>query len=147
MKTALTVALGLCLFFAGSSAVQAQQPSYTNPTVTPWLNLNRFGASPALNYYNLVKPQMNFQAGIGQLQQQNRMDQQSISNLQNGTGAFVTGHQAGFMTQGSYFQTLSGGGGSGAGFGTSGRAGGTQGASGAGSSTSGRSSAVTPTSH
>jgi hypothetical protein len=105
MKTIATMLLSLSLFFAGSAAVQAQDPNM-RPTISPWTNLNRFGQSPALNYYNLVKPQFDFRAGIGQLQQQNQVDQQALSNLQNGNATLVTGHQAGFMTQNSYFQTI-----------------------------------------
>jgi hypothetical protein len=109
MKITVTVALGLFLFLAGTSAAQAQDPNM-RPTISPWLNLNRFGQSPALNYQTLVRPEFETRAGIAQLQQQNRTDQQAISGLQNAANTpLVTGHQAGFMTQGLYFQTIGGG--------------------------------------
>lgn len=39
------------------------------PTVSPYLNLLRGGASPGVNYYGLVRPQQYFQNSIQGLQQ------------------------------------------------------------------------------
>jgi hypothetical protein len=108
------IALSLVL---AASAAQAQQPvvqptqPYTPPVLNPYLNLLR-GGNPAVNYYGLVRPQM----------QQN----QQLQRLQNGlartteeveaaaaTPAMTpgvladTGHTVGFMTYSRFFNTVS----------------------------------------
>ena len=57
---------------------QADNP-YARPTVSPYLNLLRPGASPAINYYGLVRPQQQFQSDIGQLDQQSSALQQGVT--------------------------------------------------------------------
>jgi hypothetical protein len=121
MKTSITPLLGLCLLLAGGAVVQAQAP-VSRPTVSPYQNLYRGGNSPNRNYYDLVRPELDFRSSLQQLQQQNQATQQSISELQTPAGPLVTGHQAGFMTHQNYFQTHGNGGtGGAAGFGTAGR--------------------------
>jgi len=79
----------------------------SRPTVSPYLNLLRRGQSPALNYYNLVRPQNQFYQSIQQLQQDVGTNAQDLSVLQQTpTGLPPTGHLAGFMTQGAYFMTM-----------------------------------------
>jgi hypothetical protein len=108
MKTYLATLAGL-LFLAGTATAQAPNP-YARPTVTPWLNLYRGGASPALNYYNLVRPELDARAAIQQLQQQSLANTRAIAEAaEAATEIPPTGHQAGFMTQNRYFQTLGGG--------------------------------------
>jgi hypothetical protein len=126
MKTCLTTLIGLLVLLAGGASAHAQYPN-ARPAVSPWLNLYRGGSTASLNYQNLVRPEMDFRGSIVALQQQSRANQQGITDLQtNPAGPLVTGHQAGFMTHTSYFQTLGtgGAGGTGAGFGTMGRSGG-----------------------
>jgi hypothetical protein len=118
MKTCVTSLLGLLALLVGGASAHAQYP-YARPTVTPYLNLYRSGASPILNYQTLVRPELDFRSSITSLQQQNRANQQGITDLQTNPGPLVTGHQAGFMTQGSYFQTLAAGGTGAVGTGTS----------------------------
>jgi hypothetical protein len=120
MKTCLRAAVGLIAFLALSGAAQAQYPG-ARPTVTPYLNLFRGGAPQGLNYYNLVRPELDFRSSIQQLQLQTGANQQAIADLTTPGALPVTGHQAGFMTHRTYFQTLGGGGapaGTTAGFGT-----------------------------
>src|SRR5690349_7604497 len=104
MKTCVKLLVGSLLFFAGVGAAQAQYPN-SRPTVTPWLNLYRGGNPVALNYYNLVRPELDFLASIQQLSQQVGANKQALTDLTTPSGAPVTGHAAGFMTHGSYFQT------------------------------------------
>jgi hypothetical protein len=104
MTTCTKMSLGLALLLI-SGAIAHAQGAITQPTVTPWLNLYRGGNSVAMNYYNLVKPEFTVRGAIGQLQQQNNTNQQSITDLTTPAGPLVTGHAAGFMTQRAYFQT------------------------------------------
>jgi hypothetical protein len=48
--------------------VRPYQP--VHPTVSPYLNLNRGGTNPAINYYGIVRPQMQTQQNLQQVQQQ-----------------------------------------------------------------------------
>jgi hypothetical protein len=70
------------LLIAGSSVYAQPQigsysPPVTNPfpIISPYLNMNRTGTAPAINYYGIVKPQMESQQAIQQLQQQYQMTQ------------------------------------------------------------------------
>lgn len=124
MKTFVTPLLGLCLVLAGGAGAQAQP--LPSSTITPWLNLYRPGGTPSQNYNNLVRPELDFRGSIQQLQRQSAANQQGIANLAAApAGPLVTGHQAGFMTQNNYFQTLGAGGAgaNGSSFGTVGRTG------------------------
>lgn len=87
---------------------------YSRPTISPYLNLTRPGANPALNYYGLVKPQMettqalqHFQqelmpltSGLGQAAEQTGIRQQSLLP--------TTGHQTTFYNYGNYFPVTTG---------------------------------------
>ena len=123
MKTRSIALLAPLLILVGGAAAQAQVPN-SRPTVSPYLNLYRGGASATSNYYNLVRPEIDFRNSIQQLQTQSTANQQALSDLATPAGPLVTGHAAGFMTQRSYFQTQgsSGAGAGAAGFGTVGRA-------------------------
>ena len=76
---------GVIVWSCGASVAKAQfgyQPPYQQqPSVSPFLNLNRFGTAPGLNYYNLVRPQIQ--------------TQQQLLNLQNQQGALATAALAG----------------------------------------------------
>jgi hypothetical protein len=116
---------------AGSPAL-AQTPFGGNlyqPPVSPYLNILRTGAPPALNYYNIVQPQFQFGNQISQLQ----MSQQQLPGAALGT---TTGHPVQF---GSYLHYYSRGIGVGTGTLSGGyRAGPGAGRAPAGPSTSGR---------
>ena len=82
------------------------------PTVSPYLNLLRQGGSPALNYYNLVRPQTQLYSSVQGLQQQVGVNRQDITGVQQTLGQPVlppTGHPVGFLNHRQYFQTGFGG--------------------------------------
>jgi hypothetical protein len=100
--TTLTV-LALTGMCAQSSWAQGRPAGGVNtPTISPYLNLARPGASPAINYYGLVRPQQDFARSIYGLQLQGQLQQQSLSELQAG-GVLPTGHTIGFLNYGGYF--------------------------------------------
>ena len=76
---------------------------YPRPSVSPFLNLNR-GGVPALNYYNLVRPQMDFQSSLNVLE--NRADLLGQSLEEGRTLGLSTGQPSQFMTHGRYFFNL-----------------------------------------
>ena len=102
----------------------------SRPSFSPYLNLANRGNSPALNYLGIVRPQLQAQQQLGQLQQQyqqtNQGLQSQLNELSQGVDGSLplTGHVATFNNTGSYFSrhpvTGSGGGASGraGGFGT-----------------------------
>jgi hypothetical protein len=112
--------LAAALLVAGARAAQAQHfGSYTRPPtapgyrppVSPYLNILRPGGNPALNYYNLTRPQQQFGASIAQNQadllalQQQQLQQQG-GDLGGQTSAGVgpiTGHRSSFYNLGHYY--------------------------------------------
>lgn len=105
MKNPFAILFGSVLFLGVGTAAQAQNP-YARPAVSPYTNLYRVGQPPLLNYQNLVRPDVNFLSSIQQLQTQNQATQQTLNDLQAPAGPLVTGHQAGFQTQNTYFLTM-----------------------------------------
>jgi hypothetical protein len=96
-------ALAIVLCFAG--LVQAQPPGvrpYARPAFSPYLNLNRFGSNPAINYYGLVRPQLRYNADIQQLQQ-NTFELQQREPVVVGSELPATGHATGFLNHQRYF--------------------------------------------
>ena len=103
--------------FAAAGAASAQpppgppgpRPGPTNPpAVSPYLNLNRTGAPAAVNYYGLVRPQIDFRnAYLGLQQDFNQI--QSAQTTDPRTGLPATGHAASFLNTGGYFMSLSSG--------------------------------------
>src|SRR5215468_11203741 len=89
---------------------QRTVPGYRTPVVSPYLNLFRNGADPAVNYYGLVRPQMDFASGLQNLQQQvTDLSQAQALGLTPGfTGA--TGHPTMFFNYSHYYPGLGGGG-------------------------------------
>ncbi len=94
---------------AGGAIAGAQTPSLVpsaRPTFSPWLNLNRPGTNPVLNYYGLVRPQMTYNSSILQLQQETHGLQQQQQDLSRAAAEpLPTGHATGFMTHTKYFLT------------------------------------------
>ena len=81
------------------------------PTVSPYLNLLRGSNSPTLNYYGLVRPQFQTNAGLQALQQQVLLAQGAgLSAAAGPDQVVVTGTAAVFMNLGGYFQSGIGGG-------------------------------------
>ena len=94
---------------AGPAGAQQYQSPTSRPAISPWLNLLRGGATQGENYYNLVRPQFDFGAGINQLQSQTLANRSAISGLEGGLAGYTTGHRTGFMTQSRYFMNNSSG--------------------------------------
>jgi hypothetical protein len=121
--------LAVGCFLVAGGRVSAQYTPYGPPNVSPYLNLFRPGTTPGLNFNTLVRPQLNFNSGINNLQQQNQLNQQLITGLATTGGAIpallTTGQPFGFQTHLGYFQNqlrggMGGGVGGGAGGGMSG---------------------------
>ena len=99
MLTALAVA-----FLGTASPLWAQGYPFnpvTRPAVSPYIHILRQGASPVVNYYGIVRPELQFRGAIAQNQLDIASNQQAISNFN--PGPITTGHHAGFMTQWRYF--------------------------------------------
>jgi hypothetical protein len=121
---AAVAALGLVLALSpGRASAQFLQPPPSfgqmpaNPLgiqqFSPYLNLQRTN-SPGINYFGLVRPQMQTQQSLMQLQQQQSLlEQQTAAGLTavNGLGGLPmpTGHQVQFMNYSHYFPTTTGG--------------------------------------
>ncbi len=110
------VPLGILMLVQPGTAL-GQQPyarpatapaGYARPAYSPYLNLLRFGSSPAINYYGLVRPQEDFSSSISQLQYQDQTLQQSVTGLQTAATLPTTGHPSQFQNYTKYFQNLNG---------------------------------------
>jgi hypothetical protein len=115
MKTCrlLTFAAPLLASVLISRQTQAQfQPYYSQPSVSPYINLLRAGSPAGVNYYGIVRPEVNFRNSIQQLQTQSLAQQQTLLGMQTPPGVLTTGHPVGFMTHLGYFQNLGAPGGS-----------------------------------
>jgi len=77
------------------------------PAFSPYLNLLQPSGSTALNYYGLVRPQVEFRNNIAGLENAVDLNKQSIANVQNGNTSLATtlttGHSAVFLNTGGYF--------------------------------------------
>jgi hypothetical protein len=94
------IATSLLLATGAASAI-AQAPN-TRPPFSPYLNLNRRGTSPAINYYGLVRPQLTYNASIAQLQQSTQALQERQA-LVEPSELPPTGHVTGYLNHGRYF--------------------------------------------
>jgi hypothetical protein len=88
---------------APPSSLPAPGQLNNRPVVSPYLNLARPGASPAFNYFTLVRPQIAASTSIQQLQQQTQSNQQLITQLQDQPPVPATGHASAFMNVGGNF--------------------------------------------
>jgi hypothetical protein len=103
---AAIASLGVAGFVAMGEAKAQFSPyspnPYGGPAVSPYLNLLRAGASPAVNYYGLVRPQQAYNYALNSLEQQ-----VTLSRLANTTAesqaAPQTGHQITFLNYRKYF--------------------------------------------
>jgi hypothetical protein len=101
----LVTGLGLS-FFVSAAPLAAQVQGIggnpgNRPVVSPYINLLRAGSSGGVNYYGLVRPEIEFRSGIQRNQQQISASQQSYSELT--AGLSTTGHPTRYMTHWSYF--------------------------------------------
>lgn len=89
-------------------------PNANRPTVSPYLNLLR-GGSPAINYFGIVRPELQMQQNLGQLQQQLNQANQNMQGLAENlvpAGEQVlptTGHAVQFNNTLNYFNRMPGG--------------------------------------
>ncbi len=109
MKSFGQVVCGLVVLGLGLGEARAQMqdfPVLQPPGLSPYLNLFRPGSNPALNYFDLVRPQLQSQANIQALQQQQGLLQQQFRQqftpTPSGQG---TAKVPGYMTHGKYFGT------------------------------------------
>jgi hypothetical protein len=118
MQTLIFAAALLALFVASSGEAFAQ-PAYPGPggyrpnnppAYSPYLNLLRAGNSAGVNYYGLVRPELEFRGAYQGLQQQFNQQQNAGQTATDQFGLPVTGHTATFLNTGGYFLNLSGGG-------------------------------------
>ncbi len=108
--------LAAALFSAGLPALARAQYPYsqypynnrpgvnpnTRPAVSPFLNLVRPGTNPAVNYYDLVRPQVEFRSGLLQLQQQTNQIA-TYSGLEENATITSTGHPTQFVNYLHYY--------------------------------------------
>src|SRR5438552_2564582 len=88
----------LSVFAAGPARAQGPPPRpmpTQSPTVSPYLNLARPGA-PALNYYNLVRPQTEFRNDVQRLRQDLTSSQQTVAEVDAALTLPGTGHATRF---------------------------------------------------
>lgn len=107
-------ALGLAACYAGPAQAQQlprpQQNQFQRPAVSPYLNLARPG-NPGVNYYGLVRPQVDFNQQLQYLQQNQLGANNLVDELaaQDGYGYSFTGRSTAFGNLGRYFSTPGGG--------------------------------------
>jgi hypothetical protein len=111
---ACTLATGLSVLATGGRAhaqfglPQPPTNPYLQPPVSPFLNINRGGGNPAVNYFGIVQPQLQT------AQQLQALQMQQAQMMQLGTGANLidvnnpgvlaaTGHGSQFFNYGHYF--------------------------------------------
>ena len=126
MRCFMIALFALVIIAVEDRAVQAQAPgrpagpAVNRPTFSPYLNLLRRGNSPGVNYYGMVRPEIEAQKTFRSLQSQIADNNRSIADqsavLQTalpGTGEKTVT----FLNTGGYFMNLSPQGGMGAAFG------------------------------
>ncbi len=118
-------AMGAALAVSACASAQMPIGSYTaptvnpRPTVSPYLNLNRNGGTPAINYFGIVRPQIENQQAIQNLQHQVQTNQamiQAQSQQQSATEEMAPTGRAlgGYLNYSHFFPLLNrGAGGSG----------------------------------
>lgn len=104
------IAMALAAMVPGRAGAQVVGPRVGSPspapTVSPYINLLRNPNAPALNYYGLVRPQFQTNAGLQSLQQQFLLGQSTSLPGSEATGdVLITGHAATFLNYGGYFQS------------------------------------------
>ncbi|MCI0699914.1 MAG: hypothetical protein L0241_02390 [Planctomycetia bacterium] len=105
MRWHLAVALALVVVSLGASQVQGQPLPPTG--YSPYLNLVRPG-SPGMNYYGLVRPELEFRNNLQQLQRNTTRLQTEFSQATGGD--LSTGHPSAFMYFGGYYSGIGRGG-------------------------------------
>ena len=109
MKRILLSSLALLAWLVLPAALFAQGPyqrpqtnPYARPVFSPYLNLLRSGSNPAINYYGLVRPEIDFRNSINSLQQQVNAQYAATAGEET-PGAIGTGHSTQFGNLSHYF--------------------------------------------
>lgn len=107
------VVLALTALLPGPADAQVVGPRVGTPspapTISPYINMLRSPNAPALNYFGLVRPQFQTNAGLQALQQQFLLGQTgSLPGAEPTADVLTTGHAAMFMNYGGYFQSQTG---------------------------------------
>ena len=114
LKFALIVLTMALAAGAAHAQVPVQPPTqpYSPPVLNPYLNLLNRG-NPAINYYGIVRPQIQQGQQLQMLQlgltrtAEEAAAQQSATTAPGASGVLPdTGHVAGFMTYTKYFNTV-----------------------------------------
>ena len=116
----ITLTLALAALLGGSATAQAQIGAYNRPqinprpTVSPYLSI--FRGNPAINYYGTVRPQIEMNRQLNQLEQQLQAGQPNLvlpldPQQQQGPLAITTGHPTSFQNTSHYFGSRGGSGG------------------------------------
>lgn len=113
-RTAVLMALFAALAWGGPAAAQPPGPPPNRPAYSPYLNLLRAGNSPAINYYGLVRPEVNARQSLQAVQSAVSLNQRTLQELAGGDLG-QTGTPAQFQNHGGYFLNHLGGGGPGVG--------------------------------
>ena len=106
---ALALSPGVLHAQLGPYAPPTTNNPYQRPTMSPYLNMLRPGANPAINYYGLVRPQMQTNRTLQTFQQElTPVASGLFSTAQQQVGVQIpvptTGHQVQFYNYGTYFQ-------------------------------------------
>jgi hypothetical protein len=88
-----------------------QLPAFRSPVVSPYLNLVNPGGLPAINYYGIVRPELQFSGEQQQLRQQlSRLEgdiqEPDRQRLQNAADAAAGGQPRYFFNYSHYYPTL-----------------------------------------
>ena|SRR5665213_4636896 len=105
---ALALALAAGVVYAQAPVTpQAPTQPYSPPVISPYLNLLNRG-NPAINYYGIVRPEVQEQQQLQRLQfGLARTNAEIEAATTTGPGGLpTTGHTVGFMTQARYFNTV-----------------------------------------
>lgn len=107
-----TLAVLVCTF-PGSALAQPGYPGQRRPTTSPYLNLLRRDNSPVLNYYGIVRPEIELRQrqaelgrGLQSLQTQVAEQAAALPPVQRVPARPVispTGHPVSFNSLGGYF--------------------------------------------
>src|SRR5689334_21982830 len=84
-------------------------PGYNTPAVSPYINLLRTGSPQAVNYYGIVRPEIQFRNSLQNLQQQ--VTDIGTATAETGTTSAApppTGHAVSFLNYSHYYGGLGG---------------------------------------
>ncbi len=117
MLTRTALALAACVLGTAAASAQIGPTPLGPPVTSPYLNLLRPGSPTFLNYYGLVRPELQLRAQQGLLQNQVTGLNENLTSLSTASGSgqglgsdLATGHGFGFQTHRQYFLNAGGGG-------------------------------------